>query len=227
MYHRVGPVRRDSLVPGHYVPAARFRRQMKLLARLGYQTGRLGDWERLLAEPQKHLIVTFDDGYASFHRHALPALEAAGFSATVFLVSDYVGGVNAWDLALGDVEEPLMDASMIRDALGRGTEFGSHTRTHAHLTQINAEALAYEVDGSRAELAALLGNEIETFCYPYGEVDAAVREAVARAGYRVATTTRKASNRYGTDPLLLGRINVRASTGALQFLLKIQRAGRA
>ncbi|RYG49577.1 hypothetical protein EON79_00845, partial [bacterium] len=43
MYHKVAPIRRDSAVPGHYVPPGLFARQMRLLRILRFESVRMGD----------------------------------------------------------------------------------------------------------------------------------------------------------------------------------------
>ena len=47
--------------------------------------------------PDKALLLTFDDGYAGLAQHAYPVLAEVGFTATTFLVTDYVGRTNTWD----------------------------------------------------------------------------------------------------------------------------------
>src|SRR6185503_12977388 len=42
------------------------------------------------------VALTFDDGFLNFTSSAMPLLSHLGFPATVFVVSDAVGGTNAW-----------------------------------------------------------------------------------------------------------------------------------
>ncbi len=43
-------------------------------------------------------LLTFDDGYASLAGSAYPILADLGFTATTFLITDYIGKMNTWDL---------------------------------------------------------------------------------------------------------------------------------
>ena len=88
-----------------------------------------------------------------------------------------------------------------------GIEIGSHTMTHPVLTNISSEQLRWEVHESRLRLEAVLGRQVEQFCYPNGDNDERVQSEVARAGYRVAVTTVSGLNKRGDDPLTLRRIH--------------------
>jgi hypothetical protein len=95
--------------------------------------------------------------------------------------------------------EPLsweMLAHMVR----AGVIVGSHTRSHAWLTQESPIDVLDEARGSREEIARRLGITVEHFAYPDGRFDAATVRAVAAAGYRFAYTT--CTHRDPRHPLL-------------------------
>ena len=46
----------------------------------------------------RRFLLTFDDGYASLAEHAYPVLADLGFTATTFLITDYIGKTNTWDV---------------------------------------------------------------------------------------------------------------------------------
>ena len=104
---------------------------MLMLKRLGFRgvsvrtlmesIGDPGDGERLIG-------ITFDDGYLDTVTAALPILDECGFTASVYIVPDYVGGRAEWEqsdscarLANWD------DLARLRDA---GWEIGAHSRSH-------------------------------------------------------------------------------------------------
>ena len=74
-----------------------------------------------------------------------------------------------------------------------GLIVGSHTRSHAWLTQESSIDVLDEARGSREEIERRLGITVEHFAYPDGRFDAATVTAVAAAGYRFAYTTCTAS----------------------------------
>lgn len=73
----------------------------------------------------------------------------------------------------------------MRDA---GMTIGSHSRTHALLTNETAASVQQELRVSRIALQQRLGIEAGCFAYPGGAFNATVVEAVRAAGYRLAFT---------------------------------------
>jgi len=153
-------------------------------------------------------VITLDDGYVDNLEHALPVLKRHGFTATCYAVSAAPGGSNRWDEERAGVLSPIMQAAQLRAWHEAGMEVGAHSRTHAHLTRCGDAALADEVAGCKRELEDALGAEVTQFCYPYGDHDERVVEAVRRAGYRAATTTRRGRARPGGDPLRWPRVPI-------------------
>ena len=171
MYHHVGPSIPHTYAELTVLPK-QFERQIRWLARRGYVGIRPSDWVEWRRSgkglPDKHVLLTFDDGYADLAEHALPVLRRYGFGAVVFIVTGLVGGTNAWDEARGSATHRLLTAEQIRYWATQGIEFGAHSRTHADLTTLSAEELAKEIVGGRDELANLLGSPVTSFAYPYG-----------------------------------------------------------
>jgi len=95
--------------------------------------------------------------------------------------------------------EPL-SWEMLAAMVQAGVIVGSHTRSHAWLTQESSTAVLGEARGSREALERRLGVTVEHFAYPDGRFDATTVSAVARAGYRFAYTT--CTHRDPRHPLL-------------------------
>jgi len=70
-----------------------------------------------------------------------------------------------------------------------GVTIGSHTRTHAFLTNESREKIRAEVASSRETIQKKLGITIEHFAYPSGLFNAGVVSEVVSAGYRFGYTT--------------------------------------
>ncbi len=217
---------RRSHTAGHYVSPGLFLRQLRLAKALGFQTVSLAHlFDQSL--PKRPLVITFDDGYANFYQNALPSLIRLGMQSTVFLVANQLGGTNAWDVAIGDVEERLMTIAEIKDSAEQGTEFGSHTLDHADLAECSEAEAARQILDSKRQLESDLNLPIETFCYPYGHYTRTSVNLVEEAGYRYACTTGKAINTEQTPRLELARINIRSDTWSIVFLLKLLRSRRS
>jgi peptidoglycan/xylan/chitin deacetylase (PgdA/CDA1 family) len=166
--------------------------------------------DKILATPPERdaLAITFDDGFANFAEVAWPLFEEHGLPVTLFVATARVGNDNAWD---GEHSRSIPTLPLLAwDALGRMVArklaLGSHSRTHAHLPRVSDAQLADELDGSAADIERELGLRPTTFCYPYGEVDARVRAAVA-ARYACACTTELRVLDAREDPHLLPRLD--------------------
>jgi len=94
----------------------------------------------------------------------------------------------------------------LREMESAGIEIGSHTVTHPVLTRVTPDRLRHELEESRGRLEGMLGHPVTSFCYPNGAYDRTVRDAVARAGYRVAVTSDDGLNDATIDPLAIRRI---------------------
>jgi len=170
MYHAVAAAAVDPNLL--CVPPERFAEQMAWLHRHGLRGVSVGTLiEATRAGRARGLVgITFDDGYASVLDAALPVLSRHGFGATVFVISDRLGGRNDWDEG---TDWPLLSAAGVRELASAGIEIGSHSASHVQLAGLEPVELARQVGQSRTDLAALTGREVAGFAYPYGVMDAA------------------------------------------------------
>jgi len=222
LYHHVGPSR-----PGiHHkltVSPERFEQQIRWLARHNYSGIKPSDLLRWMRDgkglPEKPILLTFDDAYADTAEYALPVLRMYGLSGAVFVVTERLGEINAWDEIRGSITLRIMTAEQIRYWVGEGIEFGAHSRTHADLTQLASAECSEEISGSRNDLTALLDRPALSFAYPYGKFNDAVHELVKRE-FDLAFTVEEGMNDLRRDPHLLRRTLICANDSLLQFALK-------
>jgi peptidoglycan/xylan/chitin deacetylase (PgdA/CDA1 family) len=157
-----------------------FERQVAAMAAEGY---------RMLTDPEnpgsgKNVCLTFDDGYECFHRNVVPVLSSIGAKAIVFVITDFVGKTNSWDVRLSIKPFKHMSAAEIREVVRLGFEVGSHSRTHRDLTRLGAVSLKSELSDSKNYLEDLTGVEVDAFSFPFGRYNRAAAEAALNAGYR-------------------------------------------
>lgn len=166
--------------------------------------------DALLALPDDAdaVALTFDDGFANFASHALPLLREHGLPATVFVVTNHVGGTNDW----GGVRQPgiptlpLLDWQALGNVRESGVAIGAHTRRHPDLTAVPPDDLADEVVGSAEALTQALGEAPRAFAYPYGRFDQRV-STVVRQRFAQACTTELRPLSVRDDPVLLPRLD--------------------
>ncbi len=204
LYHTVSDTWDDPLAVG----VDDFEHQLTSLVNRGFRGGSAAD---ILQRPgaRKLLHVTFDDGYRSVE-NALPALRRHRLPASIFVCPDFMAeGANHLMIAEmagrapnGELE--TLDWSALREIVSEGlVEIGSHTSSHAHLTQLSDAELSRELGESKAAIEDNLGRPCTTMAYPFGQQDARVRRAVAASGYTAAFAAPGISTRR--DPLQIPR----------------------
>ncbi len=177
-YHKVD--RRFELGLTTVDPVA-FKRHVQVIHDAGYTIGNSVFVER---EIGSGVCMTFDDGYDCFFRNVIPVLTPIGASATTFVITDYVGRTNAWDLRLSYRPYLHMNASQLREASDLGFEVGSHTRSHRDITRLGPDSVKEELAGSKKCIEDIIGKEVEALSFPYGKHDRRVAELAFELGYK-------------------------------------------
>lgn len=187
VYHNLGPEHKGRML----MAGSRFAEEMKYLKERGYRVISMRDFleytEGKRQLPRKAVVLTFDDGYRSFREFAEPLLKQLGFSATLFVYTDFVGSGLSWK----DLRE-LQDA---------GFDVEAHSKTHGDLRRKQGESDAEYTARMRAELGqpqALfrqhLGRPATILAYPYGAWDDDLLKQLDQYGYTAAFTVRRESN---------------------------------
>lgn len=215
VYHELRTPPASARLPSLYVRPRTFAAQVRALGRAGYTAvtlQRVWDaWQGRARLPRRPVVLSFDDGYASQMRTALPVLQRARWPGVLNLTLDFVDGLG------GD--------GAVRRLIGAGWQIDGHSRTHPDLRTVSAAQLADETAGARAELQRRFGVAANFFAYPNGRYDARVVAAVRRAGFLAATTVRRALATK-RDRYELARIQVSRGMSA-QALLERLRTLRA
>ncbi len=137
----------------------RFEAHMEYLARSGISLlslERIADAAEGRADwPAEGLAVTFDDGFADTFVNALPVLSRLRIPATMFALSDRLGGANDWMSGRGFPERQLMSTAQLRELAAAGVSIGSHTRTHPRLPELDGKAKRDEIRGSKEQARAI------------------------------------------------------------------------
>ena len=189
-YHDIGPQAKGRLVIG----AKAFTEQMRYLQAHRYRVITLAEFHEFLQLkrqlPRRAVVLTFDDGYRSFLTHAYPVLKELGFTATLFVYTDYVGtGRNAlgWD-----------DLTRLT---AEGFQVEGHTKSHGDLRRQPGESEAEHSRRLRAELESSqrlfqqrLGRPAKFLAYPFGAADDAVLAYTRESGFVAGLTVFREGN---------------------------------
>jgi peptidoglycan/xylan/chitin deacetylase (PgdA/CDA1 family) len=203
-YHHFGDQAKGRMV----MAASAFREQMQYLKDNGYRVISLRDFlefTRLGRQiPQRAVVLTFDDGYRSFRQLAYPVLKQLGFTATLFVYTDYVGaGRNA--LSWQD----------LRELAAEGFDVQAHSKTHGDLRRTAGEPDAQYQRRMQAELAQPqelfqrhLGRRADVIAYPYGSWDESLLGKAIEHGYVAGFSVRRQGNGSFIRPLAGNRSQV-------------------
>ena len=145
----------------------------------------------------KGLHITFDDGYADSFDAAL-ALANSGFFITIFVATSLLSSGPSF----------LSEQQVRQLASHQRIEIGSHGHRHLPLTELSDSDLNTELLHSRSSLSRLCGKEIVSLSYPFGTHNSKVRDAVRRAGFRRAASSRHGFHRITTDSFQIPRLDI-------------------
>ncbi|GAA3551706.1 hypothetical protein GCM10022419_035010 [Nonomuraea rosea] len=220
MYHSVTDNPNDETKP-HSVRPSDLAEQLAYLSESGFTPLTLGDLVASFNKnngrsvPEKPIVVTFDDGYADFHSHALPLLERYSFPATVFLTSGWVADAGAD--AAGRALDDMLSWGQAREAAQTGIEIGGHSHSHPQLDQLRLEELRQELRKNKGLLEEKIGAPVATMAYPYGYSSARVRREVRKAGYFAACAVSNTIAADRHDMLAIPRLTVGKGTTINMF----------
>jgi peptidoglycan/xylan/chitin deacetylase (PgdA/CDA1 family) len=150
-----------------------------------------------------------------------------GFKALVFVITDFVGKENTWDVQYGWRRFWHLDW----ETLGRWREAGvidvhSHGASHRRLTWLADQDVAADLGRAREEVTRRLGIAPAGISYPYGAVDERVKRLALAAGHTLGFAG--PSSGVAADAMLQPRLAVYAwDAGSLPFVLREDSLGAA
>lgn len=129
------------------------------------------------------VVITFDDGEENLYYFVFPILKKYRCPAIIFLIVDYIGKENLWDISLFNKKHRHLNWQQILEMRKSGILFGSHTMTHRNLTRLSRQELEYEIFESKRVLEKYLG-AIDSISYPFNRTNSTILQMVKQAGYK-------------------------------------------
>ncbi len=219
VYHSIDV--KKGLLPTS-VPAMNFQQQVEWLKSNNFKTVSAPS----LLSPNlnnKQIFIGFEDSYASVAEHALPLLSKAGFTATLFLITDYIGSLNSWDVAFSKMRH--MNREEITEAINKGFTIASHTKTHRDLRRLTDLELRKELEGSRLALEDTFGVKVNALSYPFGRFNDRVKAAAKDSGYTLAFTINRPAGQRKFDSLAIPATGIYSVDKLHNFSAKVNRTG--
>jgi peptidoglycan/xylan/chitin deacetylase (PgdA/CDA1 family) len=222
-YHSVEPEWPSPLAvePDAFAQQAAWLRRRRRVLPLREAVTRLDRAGRL---PRGTAAVTFDDGFAALHEHALPVLARERVPATVFLVAQTLspqGQEVDWVDTPGTAPLTTLTLDQVLEMQDAGVDFQSHSWAHADLRGLTRAECVRDLTDSRELLSELLGRPVTLLAYPRGLHDAKVREAAALAGYTHAFALPETAEEPGD--YAIPRVGVYRGNGPLTVRVKSAR----
>ncbi|MDO8552905.1 MAG: polysaccharide deacetylase family protein [bacterium] len=203
------------------VSPKKFEQQMKYTRDSGFNVIFASEIdERMRAgKLARTVCVTFDDGYEDVYLNAYPILKALGIKATVFLITNEIGGT--YTNSEGKTF-PLLKREQIAQMRASGfIEFMPHGHTHKKLHQLTESEQEKEIILSKGVIRELTGEEPRVFAYPRGRTTPAIAEMLKRFGFEIALGVVPGLVKSGSDTYNVPRNAVDNHVGFQEFKLKL------
>ncbi|MES2316920.1 MAG: polysaccharide deacetylase family protein [Pseudomonadota bacterium] len=168
LYHRVSDQFRDNVTIG----IENFDRHMAYLAAncvtVSLKQIVEGDIPRHAKKPV--IAVSFDDGYLDNFEHAAPILLRHQVPCTFFISTEKIRANQpfAHDIRALGFGLDNMSWDQVRQMRDWGLHFGSHTRNHVNLAEVDDQTAQLELQGSLEDIRAELGQQQVFMAFPYG-----------------------------------------------------------
>lgn len=218
MYHNIYQDDRefsdiDAADRPYAVSLADFRRQLDGLERAGLCVIDPRDLSQKVPA-DGGVVLTFDDGHGSNHRHAWPELQRRGFAAAFFATTDFI-----------DKRSGFCNWLQLREMAEAGMTIGSHGCTHYFFDGLSESEARAEFSGSRSLIEQNVGCRVDQISFPGGRHTSRQLAWGREAGYRLLHTSNIGS--HAARPFVVGatvcRLAVKAGT-KLDYVISAARA---
>ena len=210
MYHAVS----DDMwgINELFVSPSSMDEQLAYLVENGYDAIWFEDLAHI-ADYDKPVILTFDDGYDDNYTELLPLLQKYNVKATVFVIGNAVGMSHK------------MTEEQIREMAASGlVSIQSHGYTHDDMDVMGEETLEFELSETKKVITRMTGRIPYVLCYPTGKYSNLTLEVGAR---HYLFGIKMVGGQYNTsdDPFLVSRFYVSRYTDIGTFASYLSAAG--
>jgi peptidoglycan/xylan/chitin deacetylase (PgdA/CDA1 family) len=217
MYHEISV----HLAEQETVMPAVFAAQMEWLYGMGFRAISFDDLDDLDWEhAHQTLIITFDDGYASFMDYAFPLLVEYGFKATINIIGKSVRNVASsndpilsWDECRYLLKSGLVDIGCHADELH---VWGGWSTPSSYIATFN-EKLGKDLSTFQERYQKELGRRATILAWPYGMYDRTSTEIATQEGFKYILTSNRGYLDKGGDRSNIPRRSINRDVDMASF----------
>lgn len=204
LYHDIS----DDFRGPYTMSPSTFAAQMEWLYSHGYKAISLRNLSELRERNiAKTVVITFDDGYASFMDYAFPLFVEYGFRVTINIIGQYVGTfmhlikdrpMLSWDEYRYMSESGLVDLGCHTHSLhvGRG------------VLQLPGETLREDLRLFKKVFESEIGENTDILAWPFGKYDRRSMKIAKEAGFKYIVTSNKGYLSESTSLNEIPRLNI-------------------
>jgi peptidoglycan/xylan/chitin deacetylase (PgdA/CDA1 family) len=226
LYHRVNNLTRDSLttsIERFAEHLATVKKHYPVLTTKDL-VERLKTNTRLDASP---VAIHFDDCYRDVFTNAAQMLARIQLPACAFVSSGFVdtNRIFPHDLDKCPFKLENLESSEVIGLTEKGFEIGAHTVNHVDLGQVSLDEAVTELQKSKRDLEAILGQPVNLVSYPYGRkwnIRPEVVDVVKRSGYNAMFSAYGGYLEKHADVFDIRRIGVSGQHRSLDLLMDIE-----
>lgn len=132
--------------------------------------------------PQRSLVITFDDCPKHLWDFAIPELIRRKMKAVFCIPTAYINGYDEWNRKLNGPPQLIMDETDLRRLLDLGMEIGSHNHHHILLEEESEEKVVEEIEASIQVLKNITCKQPLCLAYPFGSIPVDYKRIMKNAG---------------------------------------------
>jgi peptidoglycan/xylan/chitin deacetylase (PgdA/CDA1 family) len=202
-----------------------FRTQMHWLHTNGYRTLNAQQVENYLKRNSlpygKYCMLTFDDGYLSWHRYARDILAEYSFTATAFISTAYINELyDLPDFSLDEADRPLTWEE-IKDLSDQGWSIQAHGHYHHRWANLPTEDLAEDIFICKNLIEQHIGTPVNYVAYPYGVYSSRTLRLLDKIGVSAGYSVHDGMLTPSADILRLPRIEINSLDTIASFQNKV------
>ena len=179
----------------------------------------------------RYFCISFDDGYRCCYTNMMEITSRLDIPVIIYLPTDFISlnENEKEDIEILKANVPgnpklitYLNWDQCREMLQFKISFGSHTKSHANLINLNADEIRAELSASKKTIEKELQTSCAHFACPWGRLhldfDPSITKPIAiDLGYKSFATTNRGENFKGDDIFQIKRDHLLAGWGNYQL----------